>query len=195
MARPLRIEYPGAIYHVMNRGDRREPIFRDDEDHTYSYTYFTVAAPYNGSDPGDYWVFDVTTGEESAQNKSDPRDWFTPTVPLRLGISTSRWAHTLVLQQPDGSEYPVVQHVTQGDVSLDASGQAWFNSYYDFDAATSWRSFVDFWVVDQSTGEGGKVWGRGLENCIFEAQQLASLYVRAFVGLALPKPAHRARKG
>jgi REP element-mobilizing transposase RayT len=33
MPRPLRIEYPGAIYHVMNRGDRREPIFKDDRDH------------------------------------------------------------------------------------------------------------------------------------------------------------------
>jgi len=32
MARRLRVEYPGAIYHVMNRGDRREAIFRDDED-------------------------------------------------------------------------------------------------------------------------------------------------------------------
>src|SRR5271165_7170728 len=32
MARKLRVEYPGAIYHVMNRGDRREPIFQDDED-------------------------------------------------------------------------------------------------------------------------------------------------------------------
>jgi putative transposase len=32
MARRLRIEYPGAIYHVMSRGDRREPIFKDDED-------------------------------------------------------------------------------------------------------------------------------------------------------------------
>jgi putative transposase len=32
MARKLRVEYPGAIYHVMNRGDRREPIFRDDPD-------------------------------------------------------------------------------------------------------------------------------------------------------------------
>jgi REP element-mobilizing transposase RayT len=31
-ARKLRVEYPGAIYHVMNPGDRREPIFRDDED-------------------------------------------------------------------------------------------------------------------------------------------------------------------
>jgi hypothetical protein len=26
------MEYAGAIYHVMNRGDRREPIFQDDAD-------------------------------------------------------------------------------------------------------------------------------------------------------------------
>lgn len=32
MARKLRVEFPGAIYHVMNRGDRREPIFRGDDD-------------------------------------------------------------------------------------------------------------------------------------------------------------------
>ena len=32
MARKLRVQYPGAIYHVLNRGDRREPIFRTDAD-------------------------------------------------------------------------------------------------------------------------------------------------------------------
>jgi len=32
MARRLRVEYPGALYHVMNRGNRREPVFRDDRD-------------------------------------------------------------------------------------------------------------------------------------------------------------------
>ena len=32
MARKVRGEYPGAIYHVMNRGNRREPIFRADVD-------------------------------------------------------------------------------------------------------------------------------------------------------------------
>ena len=32
MARKLRVEYPGAVYHVMNRGDRREAIFKDDKD-------------------------------------------------------------------------------------------------------------------------------------------------------------------
>lgn len=32
MARPLRIEYAGALYHVTARGDRREDIYLDDED-------------------------------------------------------------------------------------------------------------------------------------------------------------------
>ena len=32
MPRKLRLEYAGAIYHVMNRGDRREAIFLDDKD-------------------------------------------------------------------------------------------------------------------------------------------------------------------
>ena len=32
MARKFRVQYPGAIYHVMNRGDQREAVFRDDED-------------------------------------------------------------------------------------------------------------------------------------------------------------------
>ena len=34
MSRPLRIEFPGAVYHVTARGDRREPIYRDDADRT-----------------------------------------------------------------------------------------------------------------------------------------------------------------
>ena len=32
MPRKLRIQYPGAIYHVMNRGDQREEVFRDEAD-------------------------------------------------------------------------------------------------------------------------------------------------------------------
>jgi putative transposase len=32
MSRPLRIEFPGAIYHVTSRGDRREPIYKGDDD-------------------------------------------------------------------------------------------------------------------------------------------------------------------
>ena len=32
MARRLGLQCPGGRYHIMNRGDRREPIFPDDAD-------------------------------------------------------------------------------------------------------------------------------------------------------------------
>ncbi|MEY2408927.1 MAG: REP-associated tyrosine transposase, partial [Verrucomicrobiota bacterium] len=32
MARRLRLQFPGALYHVLSRGDRRERIFSDDQD-------------------------------------------------------------------------------------------------------------------------------------------------------------------
>jgi len=35
MARPLRIEFPGALYHVTARGDRQEPIYEDDNDRKF----------------------------------------------------------------------------------------------------------------------------------------------------------------
>ncbi len=33
MARPLRIEYAGAYYHVMNRGNRRQTVFAEPKDY------------------------------------------------------------------------------------------------------------------------------------------------------------------
>ncbi len=41
MVRPLRIEYPGAVYHVTSRGDRREPIAVDDVDRA---AFFAILA-------------------------------------------------------------------------------------------------------------------------------------------------------
>jgi REP element-mobilizing transposase RayT len=32
MARPLRIQYPGAVYHITSRGNAGQPIFKDDRD-------------------------------------------------------------------------------------------------------------------------------------------------------------------
>jgi REP element-mobilizing transposase RayT len=32
MARPVRIEYPGAVYHVLARGNHGQDIFGDDQD-------------------------------------------------------------------------------------------------------------------------------------------------------------------
>ena len=48
MARKLRIQYPGAIYHVMNRGDRQEPIFGDDRDRQRFLETLTEACEKTG---------------------------------------------------------------------------------------------------------------------------------------------------
>jgi hypothetical protein len=32
MTRPLRIEYPGAVYHVTSRGNEKKAVFKDDRD-------------------------------------------------------------------------------------------------------------------------------------------------------------------
>ena len=32
MGRPLRIEYPGALYHITARGNARQEIYQDDQD-------------------------------------------------------------------------------------------------------------------------------------------------------------------
>lgn len=32
MARPLRLEFPGALYHITSRGDGREDIYLSDDD-------------------------------------------------------------------------------------------------------------------------------------------------------------------
>ena len=32
MARPLRIEFPGAVYHVTSRGNARDRIFHNEQD-------------------------------------------------------------------------------------------------------------------------------------------------------------------
>jgi len=43
MARPLRIEYPGAFYHITARGNERKDIFRDDRDRERFLGYLETA--------------------------------------------------------------------------------------------------------------------------------------------------------
>jgi len=47
MARPLRIEFPGALYHITSRGNARQRVFRDDEDReTFLATLAWVVARF-----------------------------------------------------------------------------------------------------------------------------------------------------
>jgi hypothetical protein len=71
MARKLRVEYAGAIYHVMNRGDRRELIFMDDADRQR---------------------FVETLGEEtgSGNGRNGVREQF-PSFGCMAGFNADRW--------------------------------------------------------------------------------------------------------
>jgi len=48
MARQIRIEYPGALYHVMARGNRREPIYLDDDDRRFFLKTLSEACAMTG---------------------------------------------------------------------------------------------------------------------------------------------------
>ena len=48
MVRPLRIEFPNALYHINSREDRREDIYEDDEDRIiYLKILAKVVTKYN----------------------------------------------------------------------------------------------------------------------------------------------------
>ncbi len=48
MPRKLRVEYEGAVYHVMNRGHRWETIFQDDDQFLISAYSFSLACDDRG---------------------------------------------------------------------------------------------------------------------------------------------------
>jgi putative transposase len=45
MARPIRVEYFGAVYHATSRGNERRKIFRDDEDRRRFSATLAVGSP------------------------------------------------------------------------------------------------------------------------------------------------------
>ena len=49
MARPLRIEYAGALYYVTSRGDRRENIYHEDDDRELWLEIFENRGKIEGS--------------------------------------------------------------------------------------------------------------------------------------------------
>ena len=67
MARPLRIERPGAWYHITGRGVDRQAIFRDDQDRRRLLALIGEAVSLFG------WVIHVQIGVTST--RTDGTDW------------------------------------------------------------------------------------------------------------------------
>lgn len=87
MARKLRVQYPGAIYHVMSRGNRRGRIFADDQDRRTFLQTFDEVCQKTGWQVHAYCLMNNhfhAVVETPEPNLVDGMKWF-------LGTYTSRF--------------------------------------------------------------------------------------------------------
>jgi hypothetical protein len=66
MARPLRVEYPGAFYHVINRGNNQENIFKSNRDKEKFLDYLDKASPIQSKNG----LWPPNTGKLTIQGQS-----------------------------------------------------------------------------------------------------------------------------
>jgi hypothetical protein len=122
MARKLRVQYPGAIYYVMNRGDRREDIFADDQDRRFVETLAETCQKTNSCKPMQpcplSWIAD--------RLKIGSRGYLTWLLQTTEKPEGTRTYMTIPLTDPD-SFWAQQGHQEFSSAMLDASGngQLW----------------------------------------------------------------------
>jgi putative transposase len=96
MPRPLRIQYAGARYHVMSRGDRREPIFHDDKDREQFLVTLGQACGKTGWQVHAYCLmsnhFHLVV-ETPQANLAEGMKWFVGTYTQRFNRRHRHWGH------------------------------------------------------------------------------------------------------
>jgi putative transposase len=96
MARSVRIEYVGAYYHVMARGNRREAIFFDDDDRRFFLQVLAEACGQTGWQVqawvlmGNLYHLFLETPEA---NLVAGMKWLQITVARRFNIRHGKWGH------------------------------------------------------------------------------------------------------
>jgi putative transposase len=121
MARQPRIEFPGAFYHVMSRGDRHEPIFEDDDDRRMFLRTLTECCEKGGwriyawvlMSNHYHWVLQTPEANLVAGMK-----WFQNTFTRRLNSRHQKWGHVF------GGRYKAVL--------VDASGGGYLETLIDY---------------------------------------------------------------
>ena len=96
MARPLRIEYPGAIYHVLSRGDRREAIFRTEADRKLFLDLLDQTCRRTGWQIHAYCLMDNhfhLVVETPRGNLSAGMQWFLGSYTQRFNRRHRLWGH------------------------------------------------------------------------------------------------------
>ncbi len=114
--RAMRVEYPGAIYHVMDRGDRREDIFVDDVDRIWAeelarrgWTEADLAAR-QGSDRGK-----VAIAVRWRSETTLPVKW----IAARVQIGTAKGAKSLLHHLAPGPRHRKCTRMNQAYAQLE----------------------------------------------------------------------------
>ena len=96
MARPLRVEFAGAVYHVMARGHERRDIFRDDKDRGRFLETLAEVVPQFGLRLHAYCVmpnhYHLVLGTPRA-NLSRAMGWLQTTYTARFNARPRRSEH------------------------------------------------------------------------------------------------------
>ncbi|MBA2584992.1 MAG: transposase [Chthoniobacterales bacterium] len=96
MPRPLRIEYAGACYHLMSRGDGRERIFADDQDRAHFLRTLGEACTRSGWRVDAYCLMSNhfhAVVETAQPNLGAGMQWLLGTYTQRFNRRHRRWGH------------------------------------------------------------------------------------------------------
>jgi putative transposase len=118
MPRQVRIQYNGAIYHVMARGDRREAIFFDDRDRNAFLEALGEACGRTGwrvhayALMGNHYHLVVETPEP---NLVTAMGWLQNTYTRRFNLRHRLWGHlfggrykAVLVDGEDGAYFPIL---------------------------------------------------------------------------------------
>lgn len=117
MGRSPRIEFEGATYHIMSRGNRREPIFLDDHDNRAFLDTLEEVCNRTGWRVhafvlmGNHYHLLIETPEA---NLVDGMRWLQGTYTKRLNIRHKQWGHLFqsryksLLIDPEGDHFQTV---------------------------------------------------------------------------------------
>jgi putative transposase len=101
MARAVRVEFAGAAYHVMARGDRLEAIVRDDMDPATFLRTLAAASVRSGFLPGMGWLQNAFTRRAGARHGLWALFDYIHLNPVRAGIIAEKALQSLY----DGSKW------------------------------------------------------------------------------------------
>jgi len=96
MARQVRIQYPGAIYHVMARGDRREAIYEGDGDREVFFKTLGEGCERSGFVVHAYVLMDNHYHlllETPEANLSQGMGWLQNAFTRRMNVIHGKWGH------------------------------------------------------------------------------------------------------